>query len=77
MISFEPIRKKFNGNERYVRVIHSLQVDTFYSKLASVTSSLIAGEEKKKTRQSQDYYSTIYCFCYNSSVYHLYIWATT
>ena len=28
-ISFEPVRKKFKRNERYVGVIHSLQVDTF------------------------------------------------
>ena len=28
-ISFEPVRKKFNGKERYVGVIHSLQVDAF------------------------------------------------
>jgi hypothetical protein len=28
-IAFKPIRKEFNSNKRDVRVIHSLQVDTF------------------------------------------------
>ena len=55
-ISFEPVHK-FNRNERHVGDVHSLQVDTFLVIfeigicLASVNSSLIAGQKEKDTSE--------------------------